>query len=139
MRSPHDVIRSFVRLQLHHGAGKLFELQRNPYQIAEAVWYACNANSEAFLKAIPESRKCMLRYEELVSNPENSLAKVCNLLDRRFDPRMADPYANRSGAVVQGAGDLHIHLLSAVESGRPIDAFYALGRKSLGLAERFGY
>lgn len=139
VRSPHDVIRSFVRLQLQHDAKKLFQSPRNPYHVAEAIWYACNANPEAFLRGIEENRKYTVRYEDLVLNPDDSLTQVCDLLDRSFDSRMANPYANTSGAVVQGAGDLHIHLLGAVEQRQPIEAFYPLGGKSVALAERFGY
>jgi hypothetical protein len=139
VRSPHDVIRSYVRLQLHRGNRKLFEPGRNPFQIGEAIWYSCNSNSEEFLKGVPADRKCTVRYEDLVSEPAESLETVCNLLGRNFDPRMVDPYAAASGAVVQGAGDLHIHLLKTVENRRPIDAFYPLGRRCRSLVERYGY
>jgi hypothetical protein len=139
VRSPHDVIRSYVRLQLHRGNRKFFEPDRNPYQIGEAIWFSCNSNSEAFLTGIPADRKCTIRYEDLVSDPAESLGKVCHLLGRTFDPRMADPYAASTGAIALGAGDLKIHLLKTVEKRMPIEAFYPLGRKAESLAASYGY
>ncbi len=139
VRSPHDVIRSYVRLQLHRGDRKRFESGRNPYQIGEAIWFSCNSNTEEFLRGIPADRKCAVRYEDLVSDTAESLGTVCDLLGRTFDPRMVDPYATTSGAIALGAGDLHINLLKTVENRRPIGAFYPLGRRSQSLAERYGY
>lgn len=139
IRSPHDVIRSYVRMQLHRGDRHLFEPGRNPYQMGEAIWFACNSNTEEFLSGIPADRKCAVRYEDLVRDPAESLGTVCELLGRTFDPRMVDPYAAASGAIALGAGDLHINLLKTVEKRRPIDVFYPLGRRGQSFGERYGY
>lgn len=138
LRSPHDVIRSYVRMQLHRGDRRLFEPGRNPYQAGEAIWFACNANSEAFLGSVPASRKCAIRYEDLTGDPAGSMRPICDLLEREFQPRMADPYA-KPGAIALGAGDLHIHLLGGVEHRRPIDPFYELGSRCQELVDRYGY
>jgi hypothetical protein len=138
VRSPHDVIRSYVRMQLHRGDRRLFESGRNPYQAGEAVWWACNANTEAFLSAIPAERKGVIRYEDLTSRPAESLQRVCDLLEREFEPQMADPYA-APGPTAQGAGDLLIHLLDRVEQRRSIPAFYELGGRCQELVNRYGY
>ncbi len=132
------MIRSYVRMQFHRGDRRLFESGRNPYQAGEAVWLACNANTEAFLSAIPAERKAVVRYEELTSKPAESLQRVCDLLEREFEPRIADPYA-MPGPTAQGAGDLLIHLLERVEHRRPIDAFYELGGRCQELVNRYGY
>ena len=138
VRSPHDVIRSYVRMQLQRGDRRLFEPGLNPYQAAEAIWFACNSSSEAFLASLPSDRKCVVRYEELTSAPAACLTTICQLLEREFQPGMADPYA-RPGATVQGAGDLHIHLLESVESREPIAPFYPLGSRCQELAARYAY
>jgi hypothetical protein len=138
IRSPHDVIRSYVRMQFHRGDRRLFEPGRNPYQAGEAIWYACNANIEAFLASIPENRKCAVRYEDLTSTPAACLRTICDLLEREFHPGMADPYA-KEGSTALGAGDLHIHLLKAVEPRRPIAPFYELGSRCQELVTRYAY
>ena len=87
----------------------LFEPGRDPYHAGEAIWTACNANAGAFLAALPAERSCVVRYEELVAGPDASLRAICDLLEREFQPAMADPYA-RPGAIARGAGDLLVHL-----------------------------
>ena len=138
IRSPYDVIRSYVRMQFYRGDRSLFEAGRNPYQAGEAIWAACNANIEAFLTSIPAARKCAIRYEELTSAPADSLRMICDVLEREFQPAMADPYSG-PGATAQGAGDLHIHLKKKVEYRKPVDSFYELGGKCQELTTRYGY
>jgi hypothetical protein len=138
IRSPHDMIRSYVRMQLHRGDRGRFAPGLNPYHAGEAVWTACNANSEGFLASIPADRKCALRYEELTEAPEAPRRRICDLLGREFEAPMADPYS-APGANVQGAGDLHIHLLKKVEPRPATTAFYELGRKCSELARQYDY
>ena len=138
LRSPHDVIRSYVRMQFHRGDRALFEAGRNPYQAGEAIWTACNANVAAFFEEIPAERRCILRYEELVADPAASLQTVCDLLGRSFEPAMADPYGS-GGAVALGAGDLGIHLLRSVENRAASEAFFPLGSRAQAMMERTGY
>ena len=125
-------------MQFHRGDRRLFEPGRNPYQAGEAIWTACNANTEAFLTSIPPTRKCAIRYEDLTATPAASLRTICRLLEREFQASMADPYS-KPGALVQGAGDLNIHLAKQVEHWRPIEAFFELGNRSRELAARYGY
>jgi hypothetical protein len=138
VRSPHDVVRSYVRMQFQRGDRRLFELGRNPYQAGEAIWYACNVNAETFLAKIGTDRHCTIRYEELTSDPARSLKTICDLLNREFEPEMADPYS-QLGAVASGAGDLHVHLHQRVEHRSPSDAFFELGRCCQEMADRYGY
>lgn len=138
VRSPHDMIRSYVRMQLHRGDRRIFERGLNPYQAGEAIWYACNANSEAFLASIPADRKCAVRHEDLTAGPEDSLRAICQLLGREFQSEMTDPYS-APGPTAQGAGDLHIHLLGKVEYRAPIEPFFELGGRARELGARYGY
>jgi hypothetical protein len=126
-------------MQLHRGDRRLFEPGRNPYQMGEAIWFSCNSNAEQFLSGVPADRKRVVRYEDLVRQPGESLETLCELLGRTFDPCMVDPYAAASGPIALGAGDLHINLLDAVEKRTPIDAFYPLGRRAQSLGERHAY
>lgn len=139
IRNPHDVIRSIVRMQLYKGVEAFLEPGLNPYQVAEAIWYAHNANIERFFESVPEERRCTVRYEDLVAHPESSLRKVCRLLDRSYDPDMADPYRKRSGRVALGAGDMKVNFLDRVENRPPSAAFYPVGETCRSLAARHGY
>ena len=138
VRSPHDMIRSYVRMQFHRGDERLFEAGRNPYQMAESIWYAANANAGSFLRTVPASRHCVIRFEDLSSDPADSLRTICRVLGRSFEPHMSDPYA-APGAVAQGAGDLHVNLLGRVERRAPSEPFYPLGSRCQELGSRLGY
>ena len=137
-RAPHDMIRSFVRFQLHRGSRRLFETGRNPYQVAEAIWHACNENARTVLSGLPGDRHGLVRYEDLTAAPAEALGSVCELLGRDFEPAMGEPYGT-PGAIARGAGDLHIHLKKRVEHRPPSEPFYELGRRCQDLAAELGY
>ena len=139
VRNPHDVIRSFVRMQLYKGVLGLVEPGLNPYQIGEVIWFVHNSNIEKFLSDIPDERKCTVRYEELVSDAEKPLMRVCDLLDLSYDADMVDPYGKSPGRVALGAGDVHVNFLKRVENRTPSEAFYPIGMKCHSLDDRYGY
>ena len=139
IRSPHDVIRSFVKLQMYKNAMGLFRPGLNPYQMGEIFWHVHNSNIIHFLSEIPNERKCTLRYEALVSEPREQLAKVCTLLDLSYDPGMADPYKQSAGVVALGASDVHLNSFEKVENREPSVAFYPIGSRCLNLVEELGY
>ena len=130
--------RSYVRLQLHRGDRRRFGPGHNPYQLAEAAWYRCNANAQAFLASVPEDRRCTVRYEDLSANPDASLRMICEMLRIDFEAPMVDPYS-KPGAAALGAGDLMINLLKAVEHRPPTEPFYRLGSRCQQLVTHFGY
>ncbi len=68
---------------------------------------------------------------------EEAMRALCGLLEREFEPAMADPDA--SGAALRGAGDLEVHLHGRIEARRAGPAFFPLGRRSRELATRYGY
>jgi hypothetical protein len=139
IRNPHDVIRSYVKIQLHKGDMDLFEKGLNPYQMAEIIWFVHNQNIASFLTDIPSERKCIVRYEDLVSDPETQLRNVCSMLNLDYDMNMVDPYRNRRGRVAMGAGDMHVNFFERVENRKPIKAFYRMGPKCQSLAGEYGY
>lgn len=139
VRNPHDVIRSYVKVQLHKGDQRFFPPGLNPHQMAEIIWVVHNANIAEFLREIPDERKCMVRYEDLVSDPGRSLMNVCSVLNLPYDSEMADPYKNRNGNVALGAGDPRVNLFDRVENRRPTDAFYPVGSRCRNLARDYGY
>jgi len=139
VRNPHDMIRSFVKLRMYKNASGLFEPGLSPYQMGEVFWVAHNSNIIQFLSQIPNERKCMLRYEDLVSDPAKQLTKICDLLELPYDPKMADPYGKGTGPVALGASDVHINHFERIEHRRPNKAFYPVGTRCKDLAQNFGY
>jgi hypothetical protein len=139
VRNPHDVIRSLVRMQLYKGVQESYEPGLNPYQIAEAIWTLNVSNIERFLSDVPAERKCTVRYEELVSDAEPPLRRICDLLDRAYDPAMANPYGRGSRRIARGAGDPQINFLKRVEKRTPTEALYPLGMRCRTLANRYRY
>ncbi|HIK43743.1 MAG TPA: alpha/beta fold hydrolase, partial [Leptolyngbyaceae cyanobacterium M65_K2018_010] len=92
VRHPYAVIDSFVRNRMH----KIFDLQTpDPYPLAELVWQTCNQNIETFLQGVDSSRYLVLRYEDLVSDPETEMGRVCHFLELPFDPAVLSPYEGR--------------------------------------------
>ncbi len=139
VRNPHDVIRSFVRMQLYKGVLGSFEPGFNPYQVGEVIWFVHNSNIEKFLSGIPNERKCTVHYEELVSDAEKPLMRVCDLLDLSYAADMVDPYRKSHGKVALGAGDMSMNFLKGVENRTPSKAFYPIGTRCQSLADRYGY
>ena len=139
VRSPHDVIRSLVRMQLYKGVLGLVEPGLNPYQVGEVIWSSHNSNIQTFLGDVPNERKCTVRYEELVSDAETPLRRVCDLLDLSYDADMVDPYRKSPGKVALGAGDMYMNFLRRVENRTPSEAFYPIGMRCQNLADRYGY
>jgi len=139
VRSPHDVIQSLVRMQLYKGLAARVEPGLNPFHMAEVAWFAHNENIETFLNTVPSARHTRVRYEELVSDPEEPLRAICDLLTRSYDPAMADPYKQSSRRIALGAGDPTVNALRSVEKRTPRDAFYPLGAPSRRLAQGHGY
>lgn len=139
VRNPHDVIRSLVTMQLYKRHRDAFPAGISPYQIAEVLWVRNNRNIELFLEGVPSDRKCLVHYESLVADPEASLARVCAVLGRAYDPRMADPYRDRSEFFVRGAGDMTVSGRGRVEQRTAGSAFYPLGARCRTLAAHYGY
>lgn len=139
VRSPHDVIRSVVRMQLYKGVQRRLARELSPYHVGEIIWCAQESNIRRFLAGVPGERQYRVRYEDLVADPTPALTAICELLGRPFDPRMADPYAGSKGRVARGAGDMQVNLLDRVQPRTAAEALYPVGARCQELASAFGY
>jgi len=139
IRNPYDVIRSLVRIQLYKGPRARLGNGLNPYFVSEMSWFENHSNINNFLAKIPPQRQVQVRYEDVVSDTTDTLAGVCDFLERPFQPSMTDPYSAGSGRVVSGAGDMNIYRRSSVEVPVPCDAVYPLADRTTRLARAFGY
>lgn len=146
VRHPLSVIESFVRNRFE----KLLGLQDDPWKYAEDLWVRYNNNLRDFLATIPLERQCMIRYEDMVVDPETVIKGVCAKWGIAFDERMLTPYEGKrmTGGLRQYSmtiGDPNFNRHNKIES-KLANAWRAkayklsfLKNETLQLAQQLGY
>jgi len=89
VRHPYSMIESFVRLRMDKLVGKG---DANPYQLAEQVWSNSNQNILNLFEQLEPERHYQVHYEELVKNPAQVMAGLCEFLDIPFKQELLQPY-----------------------------------------------
>ncbi|MFN9569723.1 MAG: alpha/beta fold hydrolase [Cyanobacteriota bacterium] len=92
VRHPYAVIRSFVDLRMEQLFGVA---QGDPYQLAEVVWRDSNRNVLALEQEIGPERVHRIAYEDLVSQPEAILQRLCTFLGLPFHRALLAPYEGK--------------------------------------------
>jgi len=77
IRDPRDVVCSYVKANLY-----------DDYNSALAFWKQANIKAEALKEQLSVSQFIQLRYEDLVTNPEQELKRVCVFLNLEYKPEM---------------------------------------------------
>jgi acyl transferase domain-containing protein/acyl-CoA synthetase (AMP-forming)/AMP-acid ligase II/pimeloyl-ACP methyl ester carboxylesterase/acyl carrier protein len=92
VRHPYAVIESFTRMRMDKlvGAG-----DNNPYQVAESIWTNSNQNTFDFFANLDPNKHHLVRYEDLVSNPQQTMEGVCEFLNLPFDAAVLHPYEGK--------------------------------------------
>lgn len=118
IRHPLGVIDSHVRLKRKQLVG-LRRLRRRINEQVEGLldggmsklarererkWVQQNRNIGRFLEAIPESRKHVIRFEEMVTEPESTMVAVCAAMGLDFEPALLTPHT-RKRTMKPGIGD----------------------------------
>ena len=99
VRHPYAVIDSFVRNRMD----KIFDLaDHDPYHLAERVWTVSNQKILSFLSAIAPSRHHFIRYEDLVTHPQNVMKRLCKFLAIPFHTSVLNPYEQREQRMTDG-------------------------------------
>ncbi len=89
VRHPYAVIESFARMRMD----KLIGVDHtDPYEVAESVWTKSNQNIRNFCEQIQGERHHLIRYEDLVSQPEKVMKGLCKFLTIPFDLAVLKPY-----------------------------------------------
>ncbi|RMF30404.1 MAG: acyltransferase domain-containing protein, partial [Bacteroidetes bacterium] len=91
VRHPYSSVRSFEKYHLDQVLF-LEEHPHSPRELAELVWWHSHRNIAAFLQGIPAERHFFLRYEELVSDPEKALRRLCSHFGLPFHEGLLQPY-----------------------------------------------
>ncbi|MDJ0835201.1 MAG: amino acid adenylation domain-containing protein [Acidobacteriota bacterium] len=148
LRDPRAVIASFREAHLD----QIFARGNHNYRgavLGELVWTTSHRNILDFLQNIPEERRMALRFEDLVTRPEDAMDRVCDFLDLKPNAAMLDPYQGdrmTDGPRLESRmlGDLKFHNYtyidpSAADRGHQFHNQRALGQPTLTVAKKLGY
>lgn len=146
VRHPYSMIESFVRIRLDRlFASVIYGTEDvDPHVVAEKVWVTCNGNVRALLEQVDPERHHTVRYEDLVSKPEQTMRHLCDFLDIPFDRAVIQPYDDKRERMITGIGDPNILQHDNVDAQlgevwRKIRLPHQLGLPARELAEVFGY
>jgi amino acid adenylation domain-containing protein len=150
LRSPQGTIRSYEEAKLD----QLFPRFKHPFQareLAEMVWAISHQNIVSFLQQVPTHRQHRVRFEELVSDPDQCAEAICRFLGIEFHTDMLEPYKDEERRMTRGIhkasrmlGDIKFHQHTTIdpavaESWRGYFTDDFLGDVTWQLAESLGY
>ncbi len=92
-RHPAAMIQSYIDSNLDQVFGS--ELPFTIRQKAELFWLINNSNIERFFMNIPDERKFIVKYEDLVTKPEEIMHGLCAKAGIAFDEDMLKPYEGK--------------------------------------------
>ncbi len=91
LRHPYAMVYSFIEAKLDQN----FFRYEHPFtrrELGELIYIISHQNINRFLQEIPEERKMMLRFEDLLLDPYKEMLRICDFLSIEFDPDMLKPY-----------------------------------------------
>lgn len=146
VRHPYAMMESFLRVRLDQQfSSSLFdEPNPDPYIVAETIWATANRNLSTFLQNVDPAQHRLVRYEDLVQQPEATMREVCDLLSLPYDPALITPYDGRRERMMGGIGDPNILTHTGIdptlaETWRTITLPRRLDPSTKRLAEQLGY
>ena len=153
IRHPYGVIPSFEKAKLHVFYPPFFT-EAHHYsvrQLAELVWVISHRNILDFLSTIPDDRQFRIRYEDLVTRPEERMQELCDFLGVGFHPEVLEPQNDGKKRMTDALnnlskmlGDVRFHEhkgISAAGAWRWKEKLTQdyLGDITWDMAESFGY
>jgi phthiocerol/phenolphthiocerol synthesis type-I polyketide synthase E len=146
VRHPYAVIDSLLRARFDRMFGSMLFKERvpDPYVVAETVWAVCNRNLLQFLDKIPRERQYLIRYEDLVVEPSQTMMDLCQFLNISYDKALLHPYAGRKDRMIVGIGDPNILQHDGIDASlaavwKKIALPRALDGSTEQLARQLGY
>jgi thioesterase domain-containing protein/acyl carrier protein len=146
VRHPYAVIESAARIRLDSllGAGEV-----DPYRFSEHLWTTMNENILRFSQQVDPDRYLLLRYEDLVREPEQVMRHLCDFLGIAFNPALLTPYAGDrmtdgvyDSSLSVGDPNFHRHKRIDPDLGgawREVKLPGRLADETQGLARKLGY
>lgn len=146
VRHPYAVIDSFAKNRMDRLLG---QSDTDVHQMGEQIWTTMNNNILDFQDSIGEGRCFQVRYEDLVTQPEAVMGRLCDFLGIAFMPALLLPYEGERmtdgvHAASLAIGDPNFHKRQRIEPSLA-DAWQTavlprrLGRASRQLAAEFDY
>ena len=146
IRHPYSTIESLVRNRIHKLLGSD---EADPFAFAEGVWTKTNSNMMTFLERVESSRQYLLRYEDLVRDPQKTAYELCEFLEIPFNEALLNPYEGErmtDGVHKQsmGIGDPNFLKRKEIEPSlgevwKTLALPSPLGEEAKNLAARLGY
>nr|MDJ0729888.1 amino acid adenylation domain-containing protein [Crocosphaera sp.] len=128
-----------------------YEHPFNRRELAELVWLISQQNILEFLQKVPQNRQYQVKFEDLVSQTQNTVEGICQFLGLDFHPDMLQPYKDTKQRMTDGIyaqsrmiGDVKFHQHQGINQ-KTIDSWkddYTtdfLGDGTWQLAETLGY
>ncbi len=120
-RHPYGMITSFNEVRLD----QTFFLPKHPFtvqQLAELIWLVSQQNILEFLRTIPAGRQQVVKFEQLVNEPEKVMRQICDFLQLEWEEELIRPYQNPQQRMVNGLypdsrmlGDVKFHTYQAID------------------------
>lgn len=143
VRHPYAVIDSFVR------AGIYRQQFTDIFAFIENLWALSNSNLAEFFKGLEPERHYLVRYEDLVCNPDEIMKGVCTFLEIPFDASLLRPYEGERmldgvNAETMAVGDPNFLKHDRIEASlgeawRHVKLERPLGEFVTRVAKSFGY
>jgi thioesterase domain-containing protein/acyl carrier protein len=121
VRHPQAVIRSFAEARLEQVFFR-YPHTLESRALAEALWVICHENIQRFLGTIPANRKHIVKFEELVESPAESVKETCDFLEIEPVSAMLEPYKETRQRMTDGIhplskmlGDVKFHEHKGIE------------------------
>ena len=92
VRHPYSTIESFMRNRFER---LVTSGEADSMALGEDVWAMCNANVHDFVKPMLASKHHLVKYEDLVSDPEKTMKALCAFIGIPYDPAVLKPYEGR--------------------------------------------
>ena len=97
-----------------------------------------------FAQEVAPERHRLVRYEDLVRDPQGVMREVCDFLQLPFDEAVVNPYDGRKDRMMGGIGDPNILQHSGIDpklgdAWRDVRLPRVLDDTTKALAEQFGY
>jgi hypothetical protein len=146
VRHPYAMMDSFLRVRLDQQfSSSLFdEPNPDPYIVAETIWATANRNLTTFLRDVDPARQRLVRYEDLVQQPEKIMRDLCKLMELPYKPALITPYDGRRERMMGGIGDPNILTHTGIDptladKWREVTLPRRLDPGTKQLAQQFGY
>ncbi len=147
-RHPYASIYSFLEAKLDQNFFR-YEHDFGRRELAELIWMVCHDNILEFLSSIPKERQYALKFEQLVSDPQDVLEGLCGFIGIDYHPDMMKPYHGKKMTdpvkkSSQMVGDFKFYLRKKIDT-EVIDRWKKfhtqdfLSNSSWDIAVRLGY